>query len=143
MKKGLIVYFTTTGNTLLLAQALRDGFVESGLPIDLKDVEDATVEEIDGLDFLCLGCSASGTEELNDTDFEPYFEQILDKLPNIPVFLFGCYGWGNGEFMQTWEKRVVEAKGSFVHPSFIQLETPKEEDLLKIKEIAKTISSNE
>lgn len=134
--KVLIVYFTTTGNTQMLAEALHEGFVKKGIECVIKNVSDATVEEVDEYDLLCLGCSASGTEELDDTEFDPYFESIIEKINQKPLFLFGCYGWGVGDFMKTWENRVALAGGVLAHPSFIQLETPNEENLQEVKQIA-------
>lgn len=133
-KKALVVYFTTTGNTQMLAESVAEGLTETGAEVTLKNVSDATPEEVLEYDLIALGCPAQGTEELDDTEFGPYFEETAPNLNEKNVILFGCYGWGDGEFMETWKTSATEA-GANVVETFINLETPDQDALDQAKEL--------
>ena len=44
-----------------------------------------------------------GAEQLEETEFEPMFTECEAKLKGKKIALFGSYGWGDGEWMRTWE----------------------------------------
>lgn len=44
-----------------------------------------------------------GAEELEESEFEPMFSDCESKLGGKKIALFGSYGWGDGEWMRTWE----------------------------------------
>ena len=127
-KKALVVYFTTTGNTQMLAESIAEGLETAGAEVVLKNVSDATSDEVTEYDLIALGCPAQGTEELDDTEFGPYFEETLPNLSGKDVVLFGCYGWGDGEFMETWKESATEG-GANVLETMVHLETPDQEAL--------------
>ena len=51
-----------------------------------------------------FGCPAMGAEELEETEFAPMFDAVKSALAGKSVGLFGSYGWGDGEWMRTWEE---------------------------------------
>lgn len=138
MSKTLVVYFTTTGNTQMLAESIAEGI---GSDVVLKNVSDATADEVSEYDVIALGCPACGTEELDDTEFEPFFEEALPNLAGKKVALFGCYGWGDGEFMRTWEERVKDGGAELIEEGFLHLETPDEEALANAKAYGERIGN--
>ena len=78
--KVLIVYGSTTGNTVSIAEALARQIDNAGHNATLINAADASAEGLcDGYDAVLLGCSAWGTDtiELQD-DFQPLFDD-LDK----------------------------------------------------------------
>ena len=48
-----------------------------------------------------------GSEQLEESEFEPMFESCESKLSGKKIALFGSYGWGDGEWMRNWEERCV------------------------------------
>jgi flavorubredoxin len=44
-----------------------------------------------------------GSEQLEDSEFEPMFDGVKKSLGGKKVGLFGSYGWGDGEWMRNWE----------------------------------------
>ncbi len=48
-----------------------------------------------------------GAETLEDSEFEPVFNECEPKLNGKKISLFGSYGWGDGEWMRTWRKPVI------------------------------------
>lgn len=141
MSEVLVVYFTSTGNTEMLAESVAEGIEAGGATAILKNVSDATIEEISNYEKIALGCSASGEEELDENEFEPYFEEALPELKGKKIMLFGCYGWGGGEFMRTWEDRVREGEAELFEEGFINLETPDDEALENVKALAQRFAS--
>ena len=44
-----------------------------------------------------------GAEQLEESEFEPMFTACRPALRGKKIALFGSYGWGDGEWMRTWE----------------------------------------
>ena len=58
---------------------------------------------------MALGCPSMGAEQLEESEFQPFYDSIKAHLKGKPVVLFGSYGWGSGEWMDTWEADCKEA----------------------------------
>ena len=108
MSKVGIIYWSSTGNTEAMAQAVEEGAKAAGADVEIMEVADADVDKALSYDVLALGCPAMGDEELEDSVFQPVFEACEPKLAGKKVALFGSYGWGDGEWMRTWEKTCRE-----------------------------------
>ena len=53
---------------------------------------------------------------------------------------FGCYGWGDGEWMRNWEERAKADGAVLVNgEGLIVNETPSDEDLETCKELGKQL----
>lgn len=135
MKKIQIVYWTATGNTEMLAKAFYKGIKQEGVDVKLQYVADAQTEQAKTMDGLIFGCPAQGTEELDETEFEPYFEKVLPYLNNKPIALFGSYGWGLGEYQAVWKKRIEAYGGILVMEPLAIFEVPTQEDLQKAHDL--------
>lgn len=44
-----------------------------------------------------------GAEQLEESEFQPMFDEVSPVLSGKKIALFGSYGWGDGEWMRTWE----------------------------------------
>ncbi len=106
MNKLAVLYWSGTGNTQTMAEAVAEGAKEAGADVSLLTC--AEVKDISAFDAVALGCPAMGAEELEDSEFLPMLESIEPTLPGKKVALFGSYGWGDGEWMRTWEARCEE-----------------------------------
>lgn len=111
--KVAIVYWSGTGNTETMASAVADAAKNAGAEVSLLTVADADAAVLDA-DALIFGCPAMGAEELEDSEFEPFFSSIEGKLKGKKVGLFGSYGWGDGEWMRNWQERVENAGGVLI-----------------------------
>lgn len=105
--KLAVVFWSGGGNTESMADAVADGARQAGAEVSLMRCDDFDAERTDDFDALCFGCPASGAEALEESDFEPLFSSIEGKLANQRVALFGSYGWGDGEWMRSWEERCA------------------------------------
>ena len=101
MSKVGIIYWSSTGNTEAMAQAVEEGAKAAGADVEIMEVADADVDKALSYDVLALGCPAMGDEELEDGEFEPFFSDLEGKLSGKKVALFGSYDWGDGEWMRT------------------------------------------
>ncbi len=102
MSKVAVVYWSGTGNTQQMAEAVAGGAKKAGAEADLMFVSDFTADMMDNYDAVAFGCPSMGSEELEDSEFQPVFEACEAKLNGKKIALFGSYGWGDGEWMRTW-----------------------------------------
>lgn len=136
MSKVLVIYFSNTGNVESMAESFKEGVEAAGVEVSYKQVSEATEADINEFEKIAFGCPACGTEELDDTEFEPFFSSIEGQLKDKEVALFGSYGWGDGEYMQTWTNRVSEDGAKLFEEGFVTLEAPDLEVLGNVKDFA-------
>ena len=103
MKKTLVIYWSGTGNTEAMANAVVDGMKEAGADVTCWTVDDVKADAVAEFDAVAMGCPATGAEVLEETEFDPMYQSIKASLSGKAVGLFGSYGWGDGEWMRTWE----------------------------------------
>ena len=106
--KVSIVYWSGTGNTEAMANAVAEGAKNAGAEVELLPASAANGDVV-GSDALLFGCPAMGSEELEESEFEPFFSSVEGSLSGKKVGLFGSYDWGDGEWMRTWQQRVESA----------------------------------
>ena len=124
--KIAVVYWSSTGNTESMAQAVVEGAKKAGAETELFTATEFDGDKMDGFDAVAFGCPAMGAEELEDTEFAPMFEGCEGKLSGKKIALFGSYGWGDGEWMRTWEETCQSKGANLVCDSVICQETPDE-----------------
>ncbi len=128
--KTAVIYWSGTGNTEAMANA-----VAEGAGVDAMTVSDFS-GNVEDFDALAFGCPAMGAEVLEEDEFEPFFTGIESKLSGKKVFLFGSYGWGDGEWMRNWQERVTAAGAELVgDEGYTVNEAPSDDDLAKLKAI--------
>ena len=126
MSKIAVVYWTGTGNTEEMANAVAQGAEAAGAEAKAVLVSDFSSDEVGDYDAVAFGCPAMGAEELESDEFEPVWEACKGVLGQKPVALFGSYGWGGGEWMDSW-KEDAEAAGLKVVDVLIANEAPDDE----------------
>ena len=82
-----------------------------------------------------------GDEVIEESEFEPFFAGIEDKISGKKIALFGSYDWGDGQWMRTWEERVKAAGAVLVNDAGIisNLE-PSDDILAQCKELGKKLA---
>jgi flavodoxin short chain len=110
-----------------MARAVAEGARSAGAEVELKTC--AEVTGVDGCDAVALGCPAMGAEELEDSEFLPVLESIEGALTGKKIVLFGSYGWGDGEWMRSWEARCAEKGITLTADSVTVNEAPDEDGL--------------
>ncbi len=132
-----IVYWSGTGNTEAMANAIADGAKNAGAEVEVLPVA-AAGEEILASDVILFGCPAMGSEELEEIEFEPFFSSVEGGLVGKKVGLFGSYDWGDGEWMRTWQARVTANGGVMIADGLIANNTPDEAALAECRMLGET-----
>ena len=139
MSKTAVIYWSGTGNTEAMAAAIAEGARSVNPDTALFTVSDISADEAANYDTLMLGCPAMGAEVLEESEFEPFFEELEAKLAGKNVALFGSYGWGDGEWMRNWEERVISAGANLIGgEGLIVNDMPDDDALEKCRELGKT-----
>ena len=127
MSKIAIVYWSGTGNTEAMANAVADGAENAGAAVTKCTAPEFSASMMDDFDAIGFGCPSMGAEELEESEFAPMFSDCEGKLAGKRIALFGSYGWGDGEWMRTWEDTCRSAGANLVCESVICMETPDDE----------------
>ncbi len=109
MSKTAIVFWSSTGNTEMMAGYVAEGAREAGAEVSMFTASEFSTDMIDAFDTIAFGCPAMGAEVLEEAEFEPMFAACEEKLKGKKIALFGSYGWGDGEWMRNWEERCISA----------------------------------
>ena len=140
MKKTAVIYWSGTGNTEAMANAVAEGMRQAGAECSVLTSADVTADTVAALEAVALGCPAMGAEELEETEFAPMFDGIKSALAGKAVALFGSYGWGDGEWMRTWEENCRDKGANLVCDSVICQETPNDEALSVCRSLGEALA---
>jgi flavodoxin short chain len=140
MSKAAVIYWSGTGNTEKMANAVLEGVKTAGAEAALFTVDKITPAEAAGYDKLALGCPSMGAEVLEEAEFEPFFTELEKSIAGKPVALFGSYGWGDGEWMRNWKERCEEKGANLVTEGLIANETPDDAALADCKDLGKKLA---
>lgn len=132
--KAAVIYWSGTGNTEQMANAIAEG-----AGAELFSVSDFTGDIAD-YDRIAFGCSAMGDEVLEESEFEPFFTAIEGALSGKTIALFGSYGWGDGEWMRTWEDTCRSDGAVLACESVICCEAPEDDALAQCKKLGATLA---
>ncbi len=108
MNKVAIVYWSGTGNTEQMAQAVAEGVKNAGGEADVLTCAEFDSAKLVDYGAVAFGCPAMGAEQLEEGEFEPMFADLEGSLSGVKVALFGSYGWGSGQWLEDWCARCKE-----------------------------------
>ena len=108
MSKVAVVFWSGTGNTQAMADAVLEGAKEAGAEAALFTAAEFSSDQMDAFDAVAFGCPSMGSEQLEESEFEPMFSACESKLKGKRIALFGSYGWGDGEWMRDWEETCTK-----------------------------------
>lgn len=127
MSKVAVVYWSGTGNTEAMAAFVAEGAKGKGADVVLLTSSEFDVSMMDNYDAVAFGCPSMGSEQLEESEFEPVFTSCEAKLGGKKIALFGSYGWGDGEWMRNWEETCQSDGAVLVCESVICNNAPDEE----------------
>jgi flavodoxin short chain len=128
MANVLLVFWSGTGNTEIMAEKIKEGLENAGETVDFRTVDAVDPSDIDAFDKIVFGCPSMGVEALEEDEFEPFFEEAEASLSGKKVALFGSYGWGEGEWMDAWVDRVKESGAELFDEGLRVNSTPSSEE---------------
>lgn len=140
MSKVAVVYWSSTGNTEAMADAVVEGAKEKGADVTLYECADFRPEMVGEYDAIAFGCPAMGDEVLEEDEFEPMFSECEAKLSGKKIGLFGSYGWGDGDWMRNWEESCKGAGAALVGEGVICQEEPDDEAVENCKALGKSLA---
>lgn len=135
-----IIYWSGTGNTQMMAEAIAEGAEGAGAEVSLIPVGEADSSSVKA-DVVILGCPAMGAESLEDGEFEPYYDSIKPLLSGKRVALFGSYDWGDGEWMRTWQADAEAAGAAMLADGLIANNTPDDAALAECRALGAKAAS--
>ena len=140
MSKVAIVYWSGTGNTEAMANAVAEGAKAQGAEATLFSAGEFDAALMDNFDAVAFGCPAMGAEGLEEGEFEPMFSACEAKLAGKKIALFGSYGWGDGEWMRNWEETCATDGAALACESVICQENPDDDALTACKALGAALA---
>ena len=140
MSKIAVVYWSGTGNTEAMANAVLEGAKGKGADAVLFTSAEFDDSMMDAYDAVAFGCPAMGDEVLEESKFEPMFSSCESKLSGKKIALFGSYGWGDGEWMREWETNCKQAGAVLACESVICNEMPDDEGIRSCRTLGEMLA---
>ena len=137
MKKTAVIYWSGTGNTEAMANAVAEGMKAAGAEVTVMTPDQ--VGSLNGYSAIAFGCPAMGSEVLEEVDFQPMFDNCKSSLSGKSVALFGSYGWGDGEWMRNWEEECISAGAKLACDSVICQDDPDDSALTACEALGKAL----
>ena len=142
MDEIMVVYWSQTGNTEAMAQAVAQGIEEAGKKAKLAEVSAVSAADLKDVKAFALGCPAMGAEVLEEDEMEPFVAEVEGFAAGKTVGLFGSYGWGDGQWMRDWCKRCDEHGANLYDENgLIANETPDASAQEKCRELGRKLAA--
>ncbi|MDO4837112.1 MAG: flavodoxin domain-containing protein [Clostridia bacterium] len=131
-----VVYWSGTGHTEAMAKA-----VAEGAGATLYTADEFTPAKAAEVDKVAMGCPAMGSEVLEESEFQPMFDTCKDALKGKKAVLFGSFGWGDGEWMRTWEDDCRAAGIELASESVICQDDPDDDVLNQCRALGEALKN--
>ena len=140
MSKVAVVFWSGTGNTEAMADAVAQGARGAGASVDVLGPSDFDASKVAAYDGIAFGCPAMGAEVLEEDEFEPMFQDVKGALAGKALALFGSYGWGDGAWMRNWEDDCKAAGANLVVDSVMANEAPDDDAIAACKALGAALA---
>lgn len=140
MSKVAVVYWSGTGNTEMMANAVEEGAKGAGAEVTVLGPADFSAASVAEYDAIAFGCPSMGVEVLEESEFDPMFTDVEGALGGKKIALFGSYGWGDGQWMRDWEDRCKAAGANLAHSSVTANNAPEADALDECKALGAALA---
>ena len=142
MENIYVIYWSMSGNTQAMAEAIAKGINDSGKEAVVQYVSEASVSELQDAKVFALGCPAMGAEVLEEGEMEPFVSEVEGIAAGKKIALFGSYGWGDGQWMRDWEERMSGCGAAIINGAgLICHETPDDAMISECENLGKQIAA--
>ena len=143
MSKIAVVYWSGTGNTAQMAELVAEGIREAGKEASVLSVDLVSADALKEEKAFALGCPSMGAEQLEESEFEPFFAELEGSLSGKKVALFGSHEWSEeGQWMDEWTERTLGDGAVLCGGVGLKIySTPDEDGLEKCRELGKALAS--
>ncbi len=131
MSKVNIVFWSQTGNTEAMAEAIGKGVEKAGKEVNVVNVADASIDDLAAEAAFALGCPAMGAEVLEEMEMDPFVADVEGIASGKTIALFGSYGWGDGQWMRDWEDRMADAGATVLNGEGLICQEAPDDDTLE------------
>ena len=136
MSQAAVVYWSGTGHTEAMAQA-----VAAAAQADLFTAAEFDADKAAHYAAIAFGCPSMGAEQLEESEFEPMFDAVKPALAGKKIALFGSYGWGDGEWMRSWEETCTADGAVLVTESVICNDAPSDDAIAECKALGAALAA--
>lgn len=144
MNQIMVVYWSQTGNTEAMANAVAEGIRKAGKDALVTEVSNISADALKDAGVFALGCPAMGAEVLEESEMDPFVAEVETFASGKHIGLFGSYGWGDGEWMRDWQARMANAGADVVGgEGVIAQESPGEDALNQCRELGAALAAAE
>ena len=140
MAKIAVVFWSGTGNTETMANAVAEGAKEKGAEVDIIGAAEFSADSAASYDAIAFGCPAMGAEILEEDEFQPMWDGVKGSLRGKKIVLFGSYGWGDGEWMRNWEEDAKAAGAVLAADGLTVNEAPDDDATAQCKALGAAIA---
>ena len=134
-----VVYWSGTGNTQAMAEAVADGIRKAGKEAEVAFVGTVPADTLKDASAFALGCPAMGAEVLEEAAMEPFVMEVEGFAAGKKIALFGSYGWGDGEWMRSWEEDCLGAGAVLACESVICQDEPDDDALAACEKLGEAL----
>ena len=139
MSRINVVYWSQTGNTEEMAEAIGKGITQAGGEAVVSEVSAISPDALKDEKVFALGCPAMGAEVLEEAEMEPFVEAVESFAEGKKIALFGSYGWGDGEWMRTWEETCKADGAVLACDSVLANEAPDDDAVAACQALGKAL----
>ena len=140
MSKLAIIYWSGTGNTQTMAEAVESGAKEAGAEVTVFTSAEFDASKVADFDTFAFGCPAMGAEVLEESEFNPMFTAVEGSLSGKKIALFGSYGWGDGQWMRDWEDRCKTNGAILATESVMANDSPDDDALAACRALGASLA---
>ncbi len=140
MSKVAVVFWSGTGNTETMAEAIAEGAKNAGAETCCCPAGNCAEETVLEFDAIAFGCPSMGDEILEEDEFQPMWDSIKTKLGSKKVAIFGSYGWGDGEWMRNWEEECNSLGINLVQGGLMLNEAPDDAGIEECKALGAALA---
>ncbi len=142
MNEIIVAYWSQTGNTQAMAEAVGEGIQAAGKKALVAEIGSVSMDALKNASAFAMGCPAMGAEVLEEAEMEPFVMEVETFASGKNIGLFGSYGWGDGEWMRNWAERMTAAGATVVGgEGVICQEAPDEEALENCRALGKALAA--
>ena len=111
--------------------AVAEGAKGKGAEVSVITAAEFSPEQVGEYSAIAFGCPSMGSEQ---------FTACEGRLSGKNIALFGSYGWGDGEWMRSWESRCNDDGANLACESVICNEAPDDDALAACRELGASLA---
>ncbi|MBQ3437851.1 MAG: flavodoxin domain-containing protein [Fusobacterium sp.] len=143
MSKISVVYYSFTGNTMRMVNALEKGLEEAKADYKIfkvMEMKEADKEQMFASDIIAMASPANEREEIHKLAWQPFMAENGEKFKGKKVWLFGSYGWGEGIYLtKHWTKQLEDLGATIIAEPIVCNGNPKSDTKEKLFEMGKKL----